>query len=98
MKKIISLLLCALLLASAVLSGCSGDVMDSRKAEASKDKYRNFYEIFTQSYCDSDGDAIGDLHPTTSTTLRITTTSTPPSARSKPSTPSSGSATSAESS
>ena len=61
MKKIISLLLCALLLASAVLSGCSGDVMDSRKAEASKDKYRNFYEIFTQSYCDSDGDAIGDL-------------------------------------
>ncbi|MBQ1353934.1 MAG: hypothetical protein IIY42_03700, partial [Ruminococcus sp.] len=61
MKKIISLLLCALLLASTVLSGCSGDVMDSRKAEASKDKYRNFYEIFTQSYCDSDGDAIGDL-------------------------------------
>ena len=61
MKKTVSLILCAALLASAVLCGCGGDVTDSRKATASTDKYRNFYEIFTQSYCDSDGDAIGDL-------------------------------------
>ena len=49
MKKIISLLLCGLLAGSAVLTGCSGgDVMDNRETKASADKYRNFYEIFTQ--------------------------------------------------
>ena len=25
------------------------------------DKYRTFYEVFVYSYCDSDGDGIGDL-------------------------------------
>ncbi len=62
MKKIISLLLCGLLAGSAVLTGCSGgDVMDKRETKASTDKYRNYYEIFTQSFCDSNNDGTGDL-------------------------------------
>lgn len=34
--------------------------------EASKDKYRNYYEIFVYSFCDSDGDGIGDFKGLTS--------------------------------
>ena len=34
--------------------------------EASKDKYRNYYEIFVYSFYDSDGDGIGDLKGLTS--------------------------------
>ncbi len=32
----------------------------------SSDKYRNYYEIFVYSFCDSDGDGIGDLKGLTS--------------------------------
>ncbi len=74
MKKIISILLAALMLGSVVLVGCSTDAESSKKeessvsdpikdikAEASTDKYRNFYEIFVSSFCDSNDDETGDL-------------------------------------
>ena len=70
MKKIISCLLCALMLGGSVLAGCSADeAKDSNKddpvlsaeAVASTDKYRNFYQIFVYSFCDSNDDGIGDL-------------------------------------
>ena len=60
MKKIIASILCAVLFGGVGLSGCA-DTAESRKAFASTDKFRNFYEIFTQSFCDSDGDSTGDL-------------------------------------
>lgn len=49
------------------LTGCGSgeesakDPISGIEAKASGDKYRNYYEIFTQSYCDSDGDGIGDF-------------------------------------
>ena len=62
-KRIVSALLAVLLLSGAVLSGCSNgnDPVEQNTAKQSTDKYRNFYEIFTQSYNDSDGDGTGDL-------------------------------------
>ena len=62
-KRLLSVLLAILLVGGAVLSGCSNgsDPVEQNKAEQSTDKYRNFYEIFTQSYNDSDGDGTGDL-------------------------------------
>lgn len=76
MKKLISLLLCALMLGSSILTGCntqeSSNSSDAKTAEvadpienitatASDDKYRNFYQIFVHSFCDSNGDGVGDL-------------------------------------
>lgn len=42
------------------------DPVKSVKATASEDKYRNYYEIFVNSFCDSNGDEIGDLNGITS--------------------------------
>lgn len=39
----------------------TGDPVKSGNAVASTDKYRNVYQIFTQSFCDSNGDGIGDF-------------------------------------
>ena len=79
MKKIVSILLTASLLATTVLAGCSSqssasdstsateavkkvaDPIKNLNATASSDKYRNYYEIFVNSFCDSDGDQTGDL-------------------------------------
>lgn len=76
MKKIIAILLSAALLGSCVLAGCSSDNESSKnedkpaavadpmkdiKAEASTDKYRNYYEIFVNSFADSNEDDTGDL-------------------------------------
>ena len=74
MKKLLSLLLCAVIAGSCVLTGCNtdedasgtqdiavADPIESIEATASTDKYRNFYQIFVYSFCDSDGDQVGDL-------------------------------------
>ncbi|HCB94740.1 MAG TPA: alpha amylase, partial [Ruminococcus sp.] len=81
MKKLLSILLCALIAGSCVLTGCGADNSSSEssdsssnsassdssdpisgiEATASTDKYRNFYQIFVNSFCDSNGDQIGDL-------------------------------------
>ncbi len=62
MKKIISLLLVICLIA-CIFTGCksSNDPVDSNKAFASKDKYRNFYQIWIGSFADSNDDEIGDF-------------------------------------
>lgn len=64
MKKIVSFIMIVLTLSSCVFfTGCGGytDPTDSIDVQVSQDKYRNFYEIFVGSFCDSDGDNIGDL-------------------------------------
>lgn len=37
------------------------DPIENISAEKSNDKYRNYYQIFVNSFCDSNGDGIGDL-------------------------------------
>lgn len=65
MKKIFSLLLVAILSTSVLLTGCGTpeyiDPVDTITATASNDKYRNFYQIFVNSFADSNGDDVGDL-------------------------------------
>lgn len=76
MKKLLSLLLCAALVGGCVLTGCNSqessgssqpentvvaDPIENINATASDDKYRNYYEIFVNSFCDSNGDQVGDL-------------------------------------
>ena len=47
----------------SLLAGCGGssDPVKSIKAEASTDKYRNFYQVWIGSFCDSNNDQTGDL-------------------------------------
>lgn len=69
MKKSLSILLSAAMVGTLALSGCGGeqapaavkDPVAGVEAKASTDKYRNYYQIFTQSYADSNGDNIGDF-------------------------------------
>ncbi len=74
MKKILALLLCAATLGSCVLSGCTSeggssatenaapaDPIEGIEAKRSDDKYRNYYQIFVHSFCDSNDDQTGDL-------------------------------------
>lgn len=67
MKKVISILLTLMLASSCVLAGCDtvkspkDDPIEGIDAMQSSDNYRNFYQIFVNSYCDSDGDTIGDI-------------------------------------
>lgn len=57
---------CALFMLGALLVGslgaCGGkDDWRSREVSIPDDNYRTWYEIFVYSFCDSDGDGIGDL-------------------------------------
>lgn len=65
-RKMIAAALCLLAL---LVSGCSGRKQEVRMEQAAAsltenspdDKYRTSYEIFVYSFCDSNGDGIGDL-------------------------------------
>ena len=64
LKKLIALALTATL-ACTTLAGCNnannGGTVEPAVAVQSTDNYRNFYQIFVYSFCDSDGDEIGDI-------------------------------------
>jgi len=48
-------------------AGCGDkDEIDYSKVNLIDDNYRTYYEIFVYSFCDSDGDGIGDLKGVTS--------------------------------
>lgn len=59
-----------LLLITVLLTGCASGAAKTDKAleeiaalgTSPDDNYRTWYEIFVYSYCDSDGDGIGDLN------------------------------------
>ncbi|HHZ06737.1 MAG TPA: alpha amylase [Clostridiales bacterium] len=60
LKKCTALVLASVMGAACLLSGCNGKTTEI-KAEQSTDKYRNFYEIFVNSFNDSNNDGVGDL-------------------------------------
>ena len=57
-KRVISVILTLCMLVGVLTAGCDNAEQGLNVID---DKYRNFYEIFVYSYCDSDGDGIGDI-------------------------------------
>lgn len=74
MKKKLLTLICVLSAAAAAfvsvigLTGCGDGGSSAKLLEENiiDDNYDNYYEIFVSSYCDSDGDGVGDLNGVTS--------------------------------
>lgn len=62
MKKLLSLIIAVCLIGS-LLAACGGssDPVKTIEAQASADKYRSFYQVWIGSFCDSNGDKVGDL-------------------------------------
>jgi len=75
-KRVLCLLLVCLILAGCNITapGKPGAALDTQKnleqiaqlGTSPDDNYRTFYEVFVYSYCDSDGNGIGDLNGLTS--------------------------------
>ncbi len=59
---LICALICALLFAFLILPGIRAGKPAQTSETAIDDKYRTTYEIFVGSFCDSNGDGIGDLN------------------------------------
>lgn len=59
-KKVISMVITLCMLFGVLTTGC-GQKETEPELNVIDDKYRNFYEIFVYSYCDSNGDGIGDI-------------------------------------
>ena len=57
MKKLILLVL----ILSLILSGCANTQPESSSLISIDDDYRTAYQVFVYSFCDSNGDGIGDL-------------------------------------
>lgn len=61
LRKILLLFL-AVITVTCSLSACGGEpAWHSREVVVTDDNYRTWYEIFVYSFCDSDGDQVGDL-------------------------------------
>ena len=55
-------MLLAVITVTCSLSACGGEpAWHSREVVVTDDNYRTWYEIFVYSFCDSDGDQVGDL-------------------------------------
>lgn len=63
MKKRLISLICVLAMLFS-MTGCGGETELTKNVP--DDKYRTFYEVFVYSFCDSNGDRIGDLNGLTS--------------------------------
>src|SRR5574344_1063697 len=62
MKRFLSLSLAVVIVFSLLLSGCGyKDITQTLKVNASDDNYRNVYQIFVNSFADSNDDGVGDI-------------------------------------